>query len=197
MSEWSDLTRGPGLAIVVSGPSGVGKDSVLEVLCRIHPQARRCVTATTREPREGEVDGVDYVFLCVDEFKQRVESGWFLEYAEVHGNFYGTPRGWVEERTALGEDVILKIDVQGGLEVKRRMPDVVMVFLVPPSLDELERRLRSRSTDSDDEIGVRLANARRELEHITHYDYVVENDTVAAAAERLKAVIVAEQCRVR
>ena len=146
--------------------------------------------------RPGEIDGADYHFVSVDEFRSRVEQGGFLEYAEVHGNLYGTPRPWVEKTLEDGQDALLKIDVQGGIEVKRKMPGCVMVFLVPPSLEELERRLRSRLTESDAEIARRLQNARAELEQIPNYDYLIENDSLPRAAEELKAVIVAEHCRI-
>jgi len=185
------------LLIVLSGPSGAGKDAVLTELGKVYPKARRCVTATTRLRRNSERDGVDYHFVSMKEFRKRAEEGGFLEYAEVHGHLYGTPRQWVEESLGRGEDVVLKIDVQGGLNVKRAMPEAVMVFVVPPSLEELENRLRSRKTDSDEDVARRLLNARKELEQIPHYDYIVENNSLAQAAEELKAVIVAEHLRIQ
>lgn len=197
MRTWDKHVRSSGLLLVLSGPSGVGKDAVLDELERIYPEVRRCVTTTTRPPRNTEVDGVDYTFTSVDDFRRRIESGGFLEYAEVYGHLYGTPRQWVEEHTAKGCDVILKIDVQGGLAVKRQMPSAVMVFVVPPSLKELERRLRGRLTESEAEVTKRLSDGRNELEQIPFYDYIIENDSIAEAAEQLKAVIVAEHCRVQ
>ncbi|MHB9038259.1 MAG: guanylate kinase [Armatimonadota bacterium] len=197
MRTWDKHIRAGGLLIVLSGPSGVGKDAVLVELEKSYPNFRRCVTVTTRAPRNGEVDGVDYTFISVDEFRARAERGDFLEYAHVHGNMYGTPRGWVEDRLKEGVDVVLKIDVQGGLAVKKQMPAAVMIFLAPPSLEELEARLRGRSTDSEDDITKRLLNARRELEQISHYEYLVENDSLAKTAEELKAVIIAEHCRIQ
>ncbi|MCL5105654.1 MAG: guanylate kinase [Armatimonadetes bacterium] len=194
---WDKFVRCEGLLIVVSGPSGVGKDAVLAELAKIYPRARKCVTTTTREPRDGEAQGVDYTFVSEEEFRERIESGGFLEHAEFCGNLYGTPRQWVEDRLGEGVDVVLKIDVQGGLAVKRQMPSALMIFLVPPSMEELERRLRNRLTDSEEAIAGRLVRARRELEQIPHYDYIVENDDVVQAAEELKAVIIAEHCRVR
>lgn len=197
MQTWDKYIKKEGLLLVVSGPSGVGKDAVLAELMQTYPGVYICVTTTTRAPRDGEVDGVDYTFVPVEEFRRRVEADDFLEYAEVHGNMYGTPRSWVEDRLSRGDDIILKIDVQGGLAVKQRMPQAVMIFLVPPSLEELERRLRSRLTESDDEIAQRLLNARTELEHIPCYDYVVENDTLRKAADELRAIIIAEHCRIK
>ncbi len=197
MPIWDRHARSGGLLIVLSGPSGAGKDAVLVEFTRMCPEAMRCVTTTTRPPRECETDGVDYSFTSVDEFRRIAEDGGFLEYAEVHGHLYGTPKAWVEEHLSLGEDVVLKIDVQGGLNVKRAKPEAVMVFLVPPSMEELERRLRSRNTDSDDQIARRLLNARRELDQIPHYDYMIENRALADAAAELKAIVVAEHLRVQ
>ncbi len=197
MRTWDKHARQGGLLIVLSGPSGAGKDAVLEELAKIHPRVTRCVTTTTRPRRECETDGVDYTFVSTADFRRNAESGGFLEYAEVHGYLYGTPRAWVEEHRALGEDVVLKIDVQGGLNVKKAKPDAVMVFIVPPSMEELERRLRDRNTDSEEQIARRLLNAHRELEQIPHYDYMIENGSLAKAAEELKAVIVAEHLRVQ
>ena len=183
--------------MVLSGPSGAGKDAVLGELATVYPNARRCVTTTTRPRRDSEQDGLDYNFISASEFRKLAEEGAFLEYAEVHGRLYGTPRRWVEENLSRGEDVVLKIDVQGGLNVKRARPDAVMVFLVPPSMEELEKRLRSRNTDSDEDVTRRLLNARKELEQIPHYDYIIENSSLPSAAEELKAVIVAEHLRVQ
>ena len=196
MRTWDEHLRGGGLLIVLSGPSGAGKDAVLGELEKTYPRARRCVTTTTRARRNSEQDGVDYSFVSMREFRKRAEAGGFLEYAEVHGHLYGTPRQWVEENLASGGDVVLKIDVQGGLNVKRTMPQAVMVFLVPPSMEELERRLRSRNTDSDEDVARRLLNARKELEQIPHYDYIIENNSIQQAAEELRAVIVAEHLRI-
>lgn len=197
MRNWDDYKRKGGLLIVLSGPSGVGKDSVLDELNKTYHALNKCVTMTTRNPREGEVDGVDYTFVTVDEFRKRVDESGFLEFAEVHCNLYGTPKNWVEESLALGKDIVLKIDVQGGLAVKEKMPSAVMVFLLPPSMEELERRLRSRLTETDAEMQTRLLNAHKELEQIPHYDYVIVNDSISKAAEELKAVIIAEHCRVQ
>lgn len=196
MRIWSEYARDGGLLIVLSGPSGVGKDAVLSEFLTLGTGARKCVTCTTRARREGEVDGVDYTFLSVDEFERRISEGGFLESAVYCGNMYGSPRETVERENALGHDVILKIEIQGGVEVKRQKPGCVMVFLVPPSMEELERRLRERLTESDAEIDSRLARARKELEAVSNYEYIIENDSVHQAAEELKAVVVAEHDRV-
>lgn len=196
MRIWSQYARDGGLLIVLSGPSGVGKDVVLSEFLTLGTGVRKCVTCTTRARREGEVDGVDYTFLSVDEFERRISEGGFLESAVYCGNMYGSPRETVERENALGHDVILKIEIQGGLEVKRQKPDCVMVFLVPPSMEELERRLRERLTETDAEIESRLARARKELEAVSNYEYIIENDSVRQAAEELKAVVVAERDKV-
>jgi len=197
MRTWDKYVRRGGLLLVLSGPSGVGKDAVLGELEKIYPSAQRCVTVTTRPRRENEQNGVDYTFVSASEFRRRAEEGAFLEYAEVHGYLYGTPRQWVEDQLSKGIDVVLKIDVQGGLNVKRIKPEAILIFLVPPSLEELERRLRSRNSESEESVTRRLLNARKELEQIPHYDYMIENSSIEYAAEELKAVIVAEHCRVR
>lgn len=197
MRTWDKHIRKGGLLTIVSGPSGVGKDSVLVELHRIYTGAKRCVTTTTRLPRNGEIDGVDYTFISVEEFRKRIAEDGFLEYAEVHGNLYGTPRQWVEEALEKGADVILKIDVQGGLAVKQKMPDALMIFITPPSIEELERRLRSRSTESEEQIIKRLENAQHELEQIPQYNYIVENDSLYKAAEDIKAILIAEHCRIQ
>lgn len=196
MSIWDKYRRGHGLLIVLSGPSGVGKDALLTTFLSNSSGAVKCVTATTRSPREGEVHGKDYHFVPLEEFRRMVEANEFLEYAKVHDNLYGTPRKWVEETLAAGIDVILKIDVQGGLSVKKQMPEAIMVFLAPPSLDELESRLRGRLTESEPEVTKRLLDARSELERIPEYDYLIENDTLSEAAKRLECVILAERSKI-
>jgi guanylate kinase len=194
-------TRPPGMLIVVSGPSGVGKDTLLERLMGESSagtgphRLRRCVTATTRAPRAGEVDGVDYHFWAPADFLAQAEQGALLEWAIVHGHRYGTPRTWVEARRAAGEDVILKIDVQGGLTVKERCPEAVLIFLLPPSRAELERRLRQRHTDTEAQIAKRQADARDELGKARLYDYLVVNDNLETAAQQVGSIIAAERCR--
>lgn len=185
-----------GKLFVVSGPSGVGKDVVLEKLFPLLPGVVRSVSATTRAPREGEQDGVDYYFITREQFGKGIAEDYFLEYAQYGDDFYGTPRDKVEEQRARGLDVILKIEVQGALDVRRLVPDAVLVFLQPPSLEELERRLRGRGTDSDEKIRQRLAIAQTELACIPHYDYLVTNDRLDNAVDALRAIILAERCRI-
>jgi guanylate kinase len=194
-------TAETGILFVISGPSGVGKDSLLQCLLSADSTEawsrglRKCVTATTRAPRPGETDGVDYHFWSKTSFQEQVAQNALLEWAKVHGHDYGTPRKWVEERRAAGEDVILKIDVQGGLTVKERCPDAVMIFLLPPSLAELERRLLGRRTDSAAQVATRRRDARFELSQARLYDYLVVNDDLEKAVARIAAIILAERHR--
>ena len=200
-----DSEAQPGLLIVVSGPSAVGKDTVLDALLESkssgHP-VLKCVTTTTRSPRpkDGgqsmEQDGVDYHFVSTSEFHEMVAQDNFLEYAEVHESWYGTPRNWVEERRAAGNDVILKIDVQGGIAVKKQSPDAVLIFLQPPSLEELERRLRHRRSENEESIMRRLLNARSEMMQREHYDYGITNVDVSDTVDAIRSVILAEHCRI-
>lgn len=188
----------PGRLFVVSGPSGVGKDTVLARLRELQPDIRWCITASTRPMRPGESQGNPYHFLSVAAFREMVERDEFLEYARVHGgNLYGTPRRWVDEQRAAGHDVLLKIDVQGGLTVRSRVADAVLIFLEPPSLADLETRLRCRQTETEEQILTRLLDARSELEQRRHYDYAVVNDQVESAARRIQAILLAERSRIR
>ena len=185
-----------GRLFVVSGPSGVGKDTILARLHEMMPDVMRCVTATTRPARTGEIEGRDYLFVTVPDFYQMVEEDAFLEYALVHNKLYGTPRAWVDAQRAAGCDVILKIDVQGGLTVRTKVRDAILVFLKPPTVAELERRLRARLTENEEQITKRLLDARSELQQIPNYDFCVVNDEVDRAADRLRAIILAERSRI-
>lgn len=181
------------LLVIISGPSGVGKDTIIDVLEK-RPRGQEfhyVVTATTRPPRPGEVDGVDYHFLSKETFAEYREAGEFLEANEVHGNWYGTPRTQVRKALAAGRDVILKIDVQGAQVVKEKIPDALLIFLVPPSLEDLFQRLRSRATETADELEIRQRNAAIELARQDDYDYVVTNETgqVERTAERIEQII--------
>lgn len=187
----------PGRLIVLSGPSGVGKDTVLRRLKEVCPKIEQCVTYTTRAPRPGEKPGEDYVFVSTDEFQRMVDAGEFLEYARVHLDSYGSPLAPVMQTRSKGTDAILKIDVQGGLAAKRRVPDAVLIFIAPPSLEELERRLRDRYTDSEAAITQRLSDARKEIEHIPMYDYLVVNDEVESAVDEIRCIIIAERAKIR
>lgn len=178
-----------GELIVVSGPSGVGKDALLELLFDSLPGVVRSVSATTRPPRDAEIDGKDYHFISRGEFEKGIESGYFYEYAEYGGNLYGTPKSAVDEQRAAGNDVILKIEVQGAELVKKLTPDAHLVFIEPPSFEELEKRLRSRKTDTDEKIAERLGIAQKELGLSENYDYRIVNDDLLETASRLKNLI--------
>ena len=185
-----------GLLIVVSGASGTGKGTVCKKLLSELPNVHYSISATTRKPRQGEVDGREYYFISEDDFKQWIADGKFLEYAEVYGNFYGTPLTKIEERLNRGEDVLLEIDVQGALNVKRKCPDGVYIFLLPPSLNELKRRIEGRGSETPDSLKRRLQAAVAEIQIGREYDYAVVNDTVDNAVAQIEAILVAERCRV-
>lgn len=184
-----------GMLIVLSGPSGVGKGTVCQALLGRMPGLAYSVSATTRPPRAGERHGVNYFFKTREEFESMIARDELLEWAEYVGNYYGTPRKFVEETMAGGRDVILEIDVQGALQVKRRYPDGIFVFLLPPSLEELRNRIRGRGTEPEEVIRSRLEAAVAELKQIVHYDYAVVNDRIEDAASRIEAIVTAEHCR--
>lgn len=185
-----------GLLIVVSGASGTGKGTVCKKLLDDMPEVAYSISATTRTPRPGEVNGREYYFLSIDEFKGWIADGKFLEYAEVYGNFYGTPFNKIEERLNRGEDILLEIDVQGALNVKRKCPDGIYIFLLPPSLEELKNRIKGRGTETPESLERRLANAVAEIQIGREYKYVVVNDTIANAAAQIAAILTAERCKV-
>lgn len=178
-----------GMLIVLSGPSGVGKGTVLKAFLKAHPQFRSSISATTRAPREGEEHGVNYYFYTQEQFYQMVSDGGMLEYAVYNGNCYGTPRHFVEEALQRGEDVILEIEVKGAAQVKATCPDACFIFIIPPDFSQLAERLRGRGTEDADTIMKRLAAAKDELLRAAQYDYIIVNDRVEAAADRLYNVI--------
>ncbi len=186
-----------GLLVVISGPSGAGKGTLCQKLLERFPRMGFAVSATTRKPRAGEVDSRHYYFLDEEEFKRKIEAGEFLEWARVYGNYYGTPRREVEERLQAGQDVLLDIDAQGALQVRGRYPDGVFLFVMAPSLEDLERRLRQRGTDSDETIQYRLREAVQQIEYIGNYDYLVINSDLQEAVETIASIVVAEKCRIR
>lgn len=185
-----------GLLIVLSGPSGVGKGTVRkELFQQPNTNFEYSISMTTRSPREGEVDGVDYFFKSREEFEQLIEAGKLLEYAEYVGNYYGTPLDYVNETLEAGRDVFLEIEVVGAAQVRKLVPDGLFIFLAPPSISHLEDRLIGRGTEKADVIATRVSKAREELEMMHLYDYVVENDEVSKACDRINAIVVAEHCR--
>lgn len=186
-----------GLLIVFSGPSGVGKGTVRqEIFSTPDHKFEYSVSMTTRQKRPGEVDGVDYFFRTREEFEELIKKGQMLEYAEYVGNYYGTPLTYVNETLDKGIDVFLEIEVQGALQVKKKVPDGVFIFLTPPDLDELKDRLVGRGTDSEEVIRQRIERAKEEIALMREYDYAVVNDEVPLAAERVKRIIEAEHFRV-
>lgn len=184
-----------GLTIVVSAPSGGGKGTILAELFRRNTNLRYSVSATTRAPRPGEKHGEQYYFVSREEFGQMIERGEMLEHAVFCDNHYGTPRKPVEELTENGFDVVLEIEVQGGAQVKKLAPDCVSIFIVPPSMEVLEKRLRRRGTETEEAILKRLATARKEIPVARNYDYIVVNDALETAVEHMEAIICAEKLK--
>ena len=184
-----------GKTFIISGPSGVGKSTVLSALLERRPNVYFSVSATTRDPRPGELDGIHYHFMDVDSFRKWIAMDQFLEYAEYVGNFYGTPKRFVDEAMEQGKDVILDLEVQGAIQVTSKRPDTVRIFIAPPSWAELERRLTERGTDSKDKIQKRLLRAKVEFQTAHTYDYFVINDTVENAVKELDAIMTAEHCK--
>lgn len=189
-------TPAPGLLLVLSAPSGAGKTTLARRLEREFPKARFSISYTTRAPRGQEKDGVDYHFIDAGTFRQMVDRGEFIEWAEVHDNYYGSSRRLIEEAFTSRGIAVFDIDVQGGLKIKSRFPDAVLVFILPPSMEELERRLRGRGTDKDETIHRRMLAARTEIERgLESYDYLIINDSLDQAFLELRSVVIAEEAR--
>ena len=184
-----------GKTFIISGPSGVGKSTVLHALFEGRNDLYFSVSATTRAPREGERDGVDYHFIHADRFRSMIEEDAFLEYAEYVGNFYGTPKKYVDEAMEQGKDVILDIEVQGAAQVCAKRPETVRIFIAPPSWEELERRLIGRGTEDMERVRRRLERGKQEFAAAREFDYFVINDTVDRAVEEIHAILCAEHCR--
>lgn len=193
----SDQKKKKGTLIVLSGPSGVGKSTVIAELLSERKDIYFSVSFTTRQPRPGEVDGVNYNFVTRPEFERMIRDNELLEYAEYVGNYYGTSLKVIRDRLEQGQDVLLDIEVQGAATVKAKCPEAVLIFILPPSLEELAHRLQSRSTDSEDAIVKRLERAREECSEISRYDYLVVNDSVIAAVGEIVSILTAEGCRVK
>jgi guanylate kinase len=189
------MTPPPGSLFVIVAPSGAGKTSLVRALLERDPSIGLSVSYTTRAPRHGEIDGVHYHFIGETEFEQRREAGDFLEWARVHGNYYATSRPWIEDTIRGGRDLILEIDCQGAVQVRRLFREAVGVFIAPPSLAELERRLRARAQDSDSVIAGRMTAARAELAEAAKFEYVIINQDFATAVEQLNAIVRASRLR--
>ncbi len=183
------------LLFVVSAPAGCGKDTILNELFKKTDTAGYAVSATTRAPREGEIDGVHYHFLTKDDFSMLIDAGEVLEYTEYCGNYYGTLRRSVDDLLSKGKDAVLKIEVEGALNIKKMFPEACLVFILPPSWEELERRLRERGTESEDVVVKRITQAKVEFEWADTYDYLIVNDKLEDAVDDLLAVFRAEKCR--
>ncbi|TLS49972.1 guanylate kinase [Paenibacillus antri] len=184
-----------GLLLVLSGPSGVGKGTLCNRLRALSPELVYSVSATTRKPREGEIDGVNYFFKTHEQFRAMIEAGELLEWAEYVGNYYGTPKSFVQQTIDQGKDIILEIDVQGAMQVKERFPEAIFIFVLPPSLEELQKRIVGRGTESESSIRSRMAAAAEELKLMEHYDYAVVNDVLETACNRVQSIIAAEHCK--
>jgi guanylate kinase len=185
-----------GLLLVISGPSGVGKGTLVKALMDRSSRIKTSVSATTREPRPGEIEGVHYFFKTEEEFKAMVDRNEFLEYIHVFGSkYYGTPRSFVEQQLENGFDVILEIDVQGAMKVKQAFPDAVLIFITAPSMSEIKSRLIGRGTETMEQVEKRFATAFEEIKMIPQYDYVIINDVVDVAVHHMEAILEAERCR--
>ncbi|NMM65628.1 guanylate kinase [Clostridium sp. P21] len=184
-----------GLLVVISGPSGTGKGTICKALLEKN-DFWLSVSATTRNPRAGEVDGVNYYFLNKEEFKNKIDSKDFLEYAEVYGNYYGTPKSNVLAAIDNGKDVVLEIDIQGALRVKESYPEGVFIFILPPSMEELKKRIINRGSETNESLMTRFKAAYKEINYVSKYNYAVVNDTVKEAVKKIESIITAERCRV-
>lgn len=184
-----------GALIVVSGPSGAGKSTIISRVMQKDPSIVFSISATTRTPRTGEANGVDYFFVTRERFHSMIENGELLEHAEYVGNCYGTPKAPVIESIETGKSVVFDIEVQGAAQIKAQCPEAILIFVVPSDFAQIEKRLRSRGTDSEEKIQRRLQTARREFARAQNYDYVVLNDDPDQAAEEMRSIIIAEKCK--
>ncbi|MGN0765657.1 MAG: guanylate kinase [Christensenellales bacterium] len=188
--------RKRGLLVVVSGPSGAGKGTVLAHAIRNYPNLQYSVSVTTREPRPGEVDGVNYYFVTKDRFKDMLAGGELLEHQQVYGNFYGTPKQKVLDKLEEGYDVVLEIDVKGALDIKNKFPQAVMIFLTPVNRSTIEERLRGRDTETEEQLKVRIESAIDEIKQAVFYDYIVVNEDAEKGAQDIINIIKAQKCSV-
>lgn len=189
------MIKEKGILFVLSGPSGVGKGTVRKALFEQDTELQYSISMTTRKPREGEQDGIDYFFKSKDEFETLIQKNKLIEWAQYVGNYYGTPRDYVEQTLAKGKDVFLEIEVQGALQVRQNFSEGVFIFLIPPSLEELKNRIVGRGTETEEIVKSRLQAAKEEIEMMNAYDYVVVNDTVEDAVQRIKSIVSAEHTR--
>lgn len=184
-----------GSLVVISGPSGVGKDTVVNEYVKNHDNAWISVSTTSRAMRPNDVEGETYNFVTKEEFEKLIEEGYFLEYADYVGNYYGTPKKFINEKLEKGIDVFLVIEIQGAMKIKDLIPEAVFIFLLPPNLSTLKKRLKSRGTDSKEKIIERFRTAYREINEVTKYNYVVINDELSETVKKIEAILVSEKCR--
>ena len=189
-------TKKRGLLIVLSGPSGSGKNTVCDEVKKNNKNIWESISMTSRKPRKGEIDGKSYYFVTEEEFKKNIEDDNMLEYAKFAGNYYGTPKKNIQKHLDNGEDVILVIEIQGALQIKQKVAQALFVFLLPPSMKELKRRLIDRNTESSSKVMERFERAYKEINELSKYNYVIVNDNVKDAAKKLESIILAERCRV-
>ena len=190
------MVKRKGLLLVVSGPSGAGKGTICKALLNKNDQIKLSVSATTRKPRTGEVDGINYFFIEKEKFTQMIEEGEFLEYAQIYDNFYGTPKAAIMECLEKGQDVILEIEMQGASQIKEVCPDGVFIFVLPPSLEELKNRIVGRGTETAEEIEKRFSCAFDEINKIVDYDYFIVNDDVEKSVKQVEGIILSEKNKV-
>lgn len=186
-----------GILFVVSGPSGVGKGTITETITELIQDIKVSISTTTRKPRTGEVYGRDYFFISEKMFHLKISNDEFLEWAQVYSNYYGTPKEFVSEQLESGKDVLLEIDIQGAMQVKEKMPAGVYIFLAPPNINELAKRLNTRGKDTPESMQKRLSAFDEEMNHAKYYDYLVVNDYIQDAVEKVKAIIIAERCKIK
>ncbi|WP_186577523.1 guanylate kinase [Aquibacillus kalidii] len=189
------MIKEKGILFILSGPSGVGKGTVRKALFEKDTELKYSISMTTRQMRQGEQEGIDYFYRSKDEFESMIENNQLLEFAQYVGNYYGTPRDYVEETLESGKDVFLEIEVQGALQVKKNFPEGVFIFLFPPSLDELKNRIVNRGTETEELVKNRLLAAREEIEMMDAYDYVVVNDKIETAVKKVQAIVQSEHCK--
>lgn len=188
--------REKGILIVLSGPSGAGKGTLCDILLKRIKNLYLSISVTTRVPRDNEKDGVDYLFTNKKDFVEKIKNNEFIEWAKVHNNYYGTPKNYVDKLLQKGKDVILEIDTQGAAQIRQKYPDGVFIFIMPPGIEELKKRIIKRGSETKESFNIRIRNAQKELKESQKYDYIVINDDLKEAVSNLKSIITAERCKV-